>query len=615
MRRIGEGQVLRIATTPEVANLVETIWREAKNLRANETLFNLESPAHPDDVLSLTLGDMQESKAVPDSDLRAVLQALCGWLILAEIQTDAMQHNLLCVQSVRNIWRKHAYRQLVRRHIEFEVDEVPAALREALDVFRDEVDFAVPTYSVRSHSGHDNLKHEVLSRHKFILKERSCLPVDERTDKEIAEFLLKELHEVHVRSTRDTDAYDAYEAQMEAEEEEEEEEEKEQEQQKEQRQEQEQEHVTEEETPQSQKWSRGPANPHPWTLHDLSRGPWETEAFFPLKEFGVFRKLGKRAKGLGFPEELWVSQNYYDLSWSTTTHRRLKNCSVVMEWIPDSSRESQISLDYHRRFTNVIAAYKRPDGTIPVSKLTSVLLDLDIVEHHADDPSITQAEAQTISRVLLDRISHLRNLPAAEVAALLPRGCTPRTTPPPANQKAIDALFAAPSIPVNTLRSRGRAIHAVAATADAPLLKSQAATIDLLGLAHAPPPRKINSDLLELDSQPTTPVTARSFDAEFTTDTVTENELTVVLMVEGWQGLLEGPTGGSPLFGRTDNRYYLILSLEEAEGIRASAHVAQKLNIRTPIYPGVRVALRHVNARFSLIDPLYAPKCEVWWSV
>lgn len=48
----------------------------------------------------------------------------------------------------------------------------------------------------------------------------------------------------------------------------------------------------------------------------------------------TMRELGLPSQPLAFPSYLQLSSNFYKHSWWHTSHRRLKNVVMVMEWIP-----------------------------------------------------------------------------------------------------------------------------------------------------------------------------------------------------------------------------------------------------------------------------------------
>jgi hypothetical protein len=43
------------------------------------------------------------------------LRDVCAWLTINSFRTEKVQFDLLCEQSVKNVWRKVAWNELVRR--------------------------------------------------------------------------------------------------------------------------------------------------------------------------------------------------------------------------------------------------------------------------------------------------------------------------------------------------------------------------------------------------------------------------------------------------------------------------------------------------------------------
>jgi len=75
----------------------------------------------------------------------------------------------------------------------------------------------------------------------------------------------------------------------------------------------------------------------PWPFSALAN--MSSKVFYPASEFTVYGAGRIRPKPLSFPPFLMFSPNYYKPSWSnSSTHRRLKNVIMVMEWIPDTAK-------------------------------------------------------------------------------------------------------------------------------------------------------------------------------------------------------------------------------------------------------------------------------------
>ena len=60
------------------------------------------------------------------------------------------------------------------------------------------------------------------------------------------------------------------------------------------------------------------------------------QGFYPASEFAVHRTYladGKRG-GLAWPEYVQLSSDHTHPRWRFTSHRRLKNVIVILEWLP-----------------------------------------------------------------------------------------------------------------------------------------------------------------------------------------------------------------------------------------------------------------------------------------
>ena len=79
-----------------------------------------------------------------------LLRDVAAWLVINSMKSEKVQFNLLCEQSIGNVWRKHAYRTLLERR-----SEVGAAgnsgkgtqggemVKDCIDIFRQKVHFNV----------------------------------------------------------------------------------------------------------------------------------------------------------------------------------------------------------------------------------------------------------------------------------------------------------------------------------------------------------------------------------------------------------------------------------------------------------------------------------------
>ena len=130
-----------------------------------------------------------------------------------------------------------------------------------------------------------------------------------------------------------------------------EEQEQEQEQQEEQEQEQEQQQQKEQEQEQEEpdefkreKYSRNEEGLRSWELSALGTPPSDkAHGFYGAREFAVHKSLKETLtgvsdrSGLAFPPHLLFSTDHTNPKWRLSSHRRLKNVLVLLEWLPSGA--------------------------------------------------------------------------------------------------------------------------------------------------------------------------------------------------------------------------------------------------------------------------------------
>lgn len=120
MRGIGKGQTITLLVTPEVADLVKK--------QGSIGLIGREGAPG--------VGEM--------SNLPKFLRDVLTWLIINSMRVDSIQYNLLCEQSVANIWRKRSFALLLTTYKDIEsVDRCPPQASRGLQVFRERIDFEI----------------------------------------------------------------------------------------------------------------------------------------------------------------------------------------------------------------------------------------------------------------------------------------------------------------------------------------------------------------------------------------------------------------------------------------------------------------------------------------
>jgi Ca2+-binding EF-hand superfamily protein len=106
---------------------------------------------------------------------------------------------------------------------------------------------------------------------------------------------------------------------------------------------------------------------------------WESY-FYPAKDFSVKNYTLSKGISIDLPNYLYVSNNYYQRSWSMKTHRRLKNIIVIMDFSPSKSAMIEIS-DVGKALSkvqerNVKNAFQ--EGEISIAEVREVLKAVDI---------------------------------------------------------------------------------------------------------------------------------------------------------------------------------------------------------------------------------------------
>ena len=125
MRGLSKGQTLLVLMTPEVLCLVSEATA-ASPAEASKRHAELQS-------------ELQSS-----SGQGRILRAASGWLVLNGMRSEKIQFNLLNEQSLRNVFRKNAYRMLCGDARQ-RVGSLAATThdRKCLDVFRERLDYTI----------------------------------------------------------------------------------------------------------------------------------------------------------------------------------------------------------------------------------------------------------------------------------------------------------------------------------------------------------------------------------------------------------------------------------------------------------------------------------------
>ena len=120
MRGIGKGQTIKLLVVPEIADRIYTQVCIGAGIK-------------PIPGAGRTVDDEKQ-----------FLMDVVSWLMINSMRVDGVQYNLLCEQSVGNIWRKRCFATLLADYRN--VDSVGGCspqLDRSLQVFRERIDFEI----------------------------------------------------------------------------------------------------------------------------------------------------------------------------------------------------------------------------------------------------------------------------------------------------------------------------------------------------------------------------------------------------------------------------------------------------------------------------------------
>eukprot|EP00941_MAST-03F_sp_MAST-3F-sp1_P005039 g5039.t1 len=316
MRGIGKGQRVKLYIPPEVGKLMQNCAK-ITNSPWNGTFENRERES---------LGD------------RSLLVAVVAWLVVNSMKSERSQFDLLCQQSLKNVWRKTAYAELLQlyepkqigSHSSFshQVEDESDSLKDtrisqdAVEVFRERIDYTLDNAVPQAMPLTQQLGN-LVNKHKRFLSNHEDMEAANR----IRSLASGCFDGAGFNANVNSDAKAFFDA------EEEQEQEQEQEVEQEQQKEQEQEVENEEDRFASKKYSRDNEHAVSWPTRILGETPSMGEYFFPMSQFAVYQGRRKKPKPLSFPDYMFVSQNVYRKDWQSSL-RRLKNVIIVMDWKP-----------------------------------------------------------------------------------------------------------------------------------------------------------------------------------------------------------------------------------------------------------------------------------------
>lgn len=140
MRGIGKGQTIKLLVVPEIYDRINT-------------------------QVAIGAGITQKlQETMTSTNIKQFLQDVLSWLMINSMRVDGVQFNLLCEQSVGNIWRKRTFRSLLTnyRFID-QIDHCPPEVNRALQVFRERIDFEIENSIPKSLRYSEKILHHINS--------------------------------------------------------------------------------------------------------------------------------------------------------------------------------------------------------------------------------------------------------------------------------------------------------------------------------------------------------------------------------------------------------------------------------------------------------------------
>jgi Ca2+-binding EF-hand superfamily protein len=294
-----------------------------------------------------------------------VYRDIVAWLVLNGMRSEKIQFNMLSEQCVRNVSRKNAFQQLLAEHATVGRKDVDARTQSSIDMFRERMDYSVDNCLPKVVPFSQKLDGIVHEFQEFIVTSDDMFTITEIRNKvtksSTADTALMAAHAKSMREQGGTGGSAArgdekaeviigFSAEQVQEQEEEQEQEQEQEQEVEVMEEEEPEDMRDEAA--KKKYNTDPQVTVPFRVDALAKPgshvrPSLSTGFYLAAEFNVFQGLRSGEEPLHFPKSMLMSSNYYHRKWQLMGARRIKNVIVLMEWIPDTTKlETMVGCDH-----------------------------------------------------------------------------------------------------------------------------------------------------------------------------------------------------------------------------------------------------------------------------
>ena len=288
MRGIGLGQTIHLFIIPEVLHKIESELALCGMETSNQ--FEITVPA---------------------------------WLLINSMKMESAQFVQLRTQELQNIWRKEALSVLladVHKGTEEKqgtytrlrrfIGEEKVWLRRCLQQFREPITFDVEAKIPKKISFFEKMNTLVAENNDLV--NGSSRP---EVAQKLIDDVMREIQQISDQEAEAAGNQGKLGLQIEQE------------------QEQEQEILVEEEKEQVPRFNRDDEAPNRWSSKLLRELPTPNiyHSFYPFNQLAICKGVPK----LHFPERLLLSDNFFRLAWIGLGDRRLKNVSLVLEWVAD----------------------------------------------------------------------------------------------------------------------------------------------------------------------------------------------------------------------------------------------------------------------------------------
>ena len=293
MRGIAKGQTIRLFVIPEIVDLMGRELVAAAGEKGREGKSR---------VVSSGQGE------------RGQLEEVAAWLVINSMRSERVQHSMLCLQNLANVWRKAGFRALMQHVDAFSISTPLTAdqgsLRRSLHMFNEPVEFTVEAGVKEPRLFTRTVDAAIEAHGEWVVTE---------ADKTIVQRVKKA-----VAGVVDDDFASSFDKEMV----------QEQEAEKEQQQEQEEEQEIEQEKYVDLAYSRDNEAPVPWPFASLTgssvNNALQLPFLYSLRSFHLYKR-----QPLSFPPHLYLTSNFFNPQWSGA--RRIKNSVVIVELIPSPS--------------------------------------------------------------------------------------------------------------------------------------------------------------------------------------------------------------------------------------------------------------------------------------